>query len=90
MSGEWEDVPNPTNRKAFQEIKGKNFAEDAKEILKLLTQKHPQVNTESFDNILNSLCASIVIFIKMQVHPDNYAPMIQLVHKILTKNLGVK
>ncbi len=77
-------------RKVFQDLPGNEnpqFLEDAKEIYISLAKKYPPVNVKNLDNILNALCASITILAVNNVEKNNHKNFIQLIYKILNKNL---
>lgn len=56
------------------------------EIYKELQKQYPDKTTEHLDLILNSLCMALICLIHQNVDKEDRPVMIQLVHKILTKN----
>jgi uncharacterized Zn-finger protein len=77
------------NRKAFEHLPGEEnpqFLENGKMIYHLMKSKYPNENTESLDNILNGICASLTYLMRISVHKDNHKYFLQLVHNILSKN----
>jgi hypothetical protein len=80
-----------SERKSFQDLPGDEnpqFLEDGLSIYKMLKDKYPNQSVEDLDNILNGICASLIILMKNQVAKDNHKNFIQLVYKVLTKNLN--
>lgn len=77
-------------RKPFQNLSGKEnpqFLYDGKRIFLEMREKYPNNTNEDLDNILNGLCAALICLIFSSVDKDNHKYLIQLVHKILSKNL---
>ena len=79
-----------SDRKNFHNLpaaENPQFGNDGLEIYMLLKNKYPENNNISLDNILNGLCASIFILMKKHVQRDDYKRFLQLVYKILFKNI---
>ncbi len=77
-------------RKIFQNLPGKEnpqFAKDGKSIYQAMREQYPNDTVEDFDNILNGICASLILTMKMHVNEDNHRPFTQLVYSILNRNI---
>mgnify|MGYP003442872163 FL=1 len=77
-------------RKCFEDLNSQDYPQhirDGIRIYKELKELYPQKNTENLDNILNALCASIIILVINNVEKDNLNVMKQVIWKILDKNL---
>jgi len=77
-------------RKPFQDLPGDEnpqFLEDGKRIYLEMKKKYPNKTHEDLDNILNGLCASITCLMYDNVDKDNHRNFLQLVYKILNKNI---
>jgi hypothetical protein len=70
-----------TERTIFQ------ILEDGQRIFLEMRAKYPNNTNNDFDNILNGLCASLICLIKVAVDKDNHRVIVEIIHKILTKNL---
>jgi uncharacterized Zn-finger protein len=78
-------------RKAFQNLPGEEnpqFLQDGKMIYHLMKSKYPNENNESLDNILNGICAALICLMNVSVNKDNHKYFLQLIHNILSKNIG--
>jgi hypothetical protein len=81
---------NMNERKAFQKLSAEEnpqFWEDGMEIYDLFLEKYPEPSIENLDNILNGLCASLTILMRINVDKDNHRQFIQLIYKILMDNV---
>ena len=77
-------------RKAFQDLPGEynpQFASDGVEIYEMMKKKYGTNNVESLDNILNGICASLILLVKSNVEKEDYKYILQLIFKLLNKNL---
>lgn len=77
-------------RKAFQHLPSEEnpqFLEDGKRIYKEMKEKYPNQTTEDLDNILNGICAALTCVMHMNVAKDDHRNFLQLIHKILSKNI---
>lgn len=77
-------------RKCFEDLNSQDYPQhirDGIRIYKELKELYPPKNTENLDNILNALCASIIILVINNVEKDNLNVMKQVIWKILDKNL---
>ncbi len=75
---------------AFEDIQEEcnKLARDAGiEIYTQLRTQFPEESMRDYDIILNSLCMGILCLIHSKVNPDNRAVLVQIVHKILMKNI---
>lgn len=79
-----------SERKAFQHLPGKEnpqLLEDGKRIYLEMRKKYPNNTNEDLDNILNGLCASLICLMYDKVNKSNHKNFLQLIWKILNKNL---
>lgn len=77
-------------RKSFQDLpheENETNLQNGKVLYYSLKLKYPNQTIEDLDSILNSLCAALICLIGDSVDKDDYQSMLQLVHKILNKNL---
>lgn len=77
-------------RKPFQNLpanENPHFTENGLKIYQELKKKYPKHNDEDLDNILNSICASLIILVKNNVNTDNHKQFLQLIWKILNQNI---
>jgi hypothetical protein len=77
-------------RKSFEILpisENPQFLEDATQIYTLLRNKYPTLSVVDLDNILNALCFSLSLMMKLHVEKDNRESFIQLIYKILSKNI---
>lgn len=77
-------------QKAFQHLPGEEnpqFLEDGKHIYFELEAKYGSKDVVACDNILNGLCAALTCLIHLNVAKDNRPQMLQLIHRILSKNI---
>ncbi len=51
-----------------------------------LRNKFPENSVRDMDIILNTLCSALIVHIYTNVEKDNHVYLVQLIHKILTKN----
>ncbi len=78
-------------RKSFEDLPVKenpHFAEDGLMIYKLMREKYSKNDVESLDNILNGICASLSILINTHVGKNDQPYLIQIIHKVLIKNIN--
>lgn len=78
-------------RKSFEDLPAKenpHFAEDGLMLYKLMREKYPENDIAAIDNILNGICASLSILMNTHVGKDDRPYVIQLIHKVLTKNIN--
>lgn len=77
-------------RKAFQHLpasENPQFKQDGIFIYDEMRKKHPDDTIESLDNILNGICASLVIVSRIHVNPFSHKEFLQVIWSILNKNL---
>lgn len=77
-------------RKSFQDLPGNEnpqFLEDGKRIYLEMRNKYPNNTNEDLDNILNGICVSLICLMRDAVNKDNHKYFLQLIHKILSKNI---
>lgn len=78
------------DRKAFQplsEEENQHFMLDGRQIYYMMKLKYPNRSHESLDNILNGICAALICLIRGNVDKDEHKNFLQLIWKILNKNL---
>jgi hypothetical protein len=78
--------------KDFQHLppdKNPQFSEDGARIFYQMRSKYPLDSIEDLDNILNGICASLIYLIKSNVEKEDHKQFLQLIHRILTKNLDL-
>ena len=78
------------DRKSFQELPAVDnlkFLKDGEEIFKMMKNKYPKNSVEDLDNLLNGICASLVILISNHVDEDKRKSFVQLIYKILYSNI---
>jgi hypothetical protein len=81
---------NSPERKSFQELpSGENpqFLEDGRRIYYALREKYPNQTNEDLDNVLNALCAALVILTTNNVAEESRKNFLQLIYRILDKNI---
>jgi hypothetical protein len=79
-----------SERKTFSDISPEDNAKCAKmanEIYASLSKHFSEDDINGLDNIMNSLCGCLVIMLRRNVARDNHKPMLQVIHRILTRNL---
>jgi hypothetical protein len=79
-----------SDRKSFQHLPGDEnpqFLEDGKRIYLEMRRKYPHQTIGDLDNILNGLCAALICLISDNVMKDDHKNFLQLVHRILSKNI---
>lgn len=78
-------------RRSFQDLpahENPQFSEDGIEIYRKLREKYPSNSDEDLDDILNGICAALVVMVRNNVEKSNYFSILQLIYKILHKNLS--
>lgn len=78
-------------RQSFQDLPGTanpQFLENGKKIYEELKAKYPERNIIALDNITNSLCAALACLMHVSVSPDDRPHFIQIIYKILNKNIN--
>ena len=78
------------DRRSFGELP--EYANDAaltvgRDLFKALRERYPNRDDADYDQIMNTLCVSLICLIRSSCQRDNYPLLIQVVHKILSKNL---
>lgn len=84
-----EERKKMNERKAFQAIseeENNKSSENGMSIYKALRLKYPNKNKKDMDAIMNSMCAALVILIRLHIAEDNRPYIIQVIHKILTES----
>lgn len=77
-------------RKAFQHLPSQEnpqFLEDGKRIYSEMKSKYPNATNEDLDNILNGICAALTCLMFDNVDKSNHKIFLQLIWKILNKNV---
>lgn len=77
-------------RTPFQHLSSEEnprFLEDGKRIYLEMKKKYPNATNEDRDNILNGLCAALTCLMFDNVDKSNHKNFLQLIWKILNKNL---
>ena len=90
MSNECEECGESEKRKPFQDLPGEQnpqFLEDGKQIYLYLRNKYPNNTDKDLDNILNGICASLLCLVHANVDKSNHKNFLQLIWKILNKNI---
>lgn len=83
-------MTNAVNRNGFQELPGSEnpqFLEDGKRIYLEIRKRYPEDSIEDLDNILNGLCAALIVMLEENVDKSNHKNMVQLIYQIISKNL---
>jgi len=60
---------------------------DGDEVYSYLREKYPESNNINLDNIVNALCASLIILIKNNVDKSDYKEILQMIWRMLNENL---
>lgn len=79
-----------SERKTFQPLRGDEnpqFLEDGKWIYWKMKEKYQKKTHKDLDNILNGICASLILLMEDSVDKDNKKIFLQLVYQILLKNI---
>lgn len=80
-----------SKRKAFQHLPSEEnpqFLENGKRIYLEMKNKYPNKTNDDLDNILNGICAALTCLMFDAVNKDNHKYFLQLIHSILSKNIG--
>lgn len=79
-----------SDRKSFQNLpreENPHFLLDGREIYLELAKKYGVNSVEGLDSILNVLCSGLIHLVRINVGKDDHENVLQLIHKILSKNL---
>jgi hypothetical protein len=80
-----------TDRRAFapvNEEENKIALDEGIRIYKELLEKFKCTDEKGCDLMMNTLCSSLICFLRVHVPPDNMGMLLQVIHKILVNNVN--
>ncbi len=78
------------DRKSFEYLPGDenpHFIEEGIRIYKELRNKYPGNNEIDLDNVLNGLCAALIVLMRENMPKSDHKYFLQLLYKIISQNI---